>query len=59
MDIRTTFCGTIDYLAPEMIKGLSQTEAVDIWSFGVIIYEMFHKKTPFKPVMDVKDKLQY
>jgi len=36
---RFTFIGTLDYLAPEVIEGQPQTEKVDIWSLGVLIYE--------------------
>ena len=43
---RTTFCGTLDYLAPEML-GESYDERVDIWSLGVLMYELLVGKAPF------------
>lgn len=55
--MRNTFCGTLDYLAPEMIKGLGHDETVDIWSFGVILYEIYHNRTPFKPKGAMNDKM--
>jgi len=43
-----TFCGTISYMAPEMIKGTGYTKAVDYWSVGILIYDMLTGNPPFK-----------
>lgn len=36
---RTTLCGTMDYLSPEMVQGKPHTKTVDLWSIGVLAYE--------------------
>lgn len=36
---RTTLCGTMDYLSPEMVQGKPHNKAVDLWSLGVLTYE--------------------
>ena len=42
------FCGTHEYIAPEMIEGSEYGFAVDWWSFGVVAYELMFGLTPFR-----------
>lgn len=43
----TTFCGTAEYIAPELLKGQKYGASVDWWSFGILLYEMMGFRTPF------------
>lgn len=42
-----TFCGTVEYMSPEMIRSKGYGKSTDWWAFGVLIYEMSCGKTPF------------
>lgn len=45
---RTTLCGTLDYLPPEMVEGKDHSEKVDLWALGVLTYEFLIGVPPFE-----------
>jgi len=45
---RTTVCGTLDYLAPEIVLGKHHDKKVDNWSLGVLTYEFIVGRPPFE-----------
>ena len=44
---RQTFCGTNEYMAPEIHAAQKQDFMIDIWAMGILLYEMYHKRAPF------------
>jgi serine/threonine protein kinase len=49
---RLTFCGTYEYMAPEVLKESPYDSGIDVWGLGILLYELIEGQSPFK----VKEK---
>ena len=45
---RATFCGTMEYMAPEIVGSEMYDFSVDIWSLGILLYELIMGHSPFR-----------
>ena len=45
---KNSFVGTIEYMSPEVIAEKPTEYGTDIWAFGIMLYQMYYNRTPFK-----------
>ncbi|OMJ92028.1 hypothetical protein SteCoe_5348 [Stentor coeruleus] len=57
-EVQKTFCGTMDYMAPEILLGEEHSFQVDLWSLGILLYELLHGYVPFRAVKDSEKRQQ-
>ena len=46
--LKSTYCGTFDYMAPEIMLNKPSNEKIDVWAIGVLLYELTQGYPPFK-----------
>ena len=54
---RTTFCGTLDYMSPEILRYEQHDKSIDIWSVGILLFELIHGFAPFSKKGTSREKM--
>ncbi len=53
-EVRTSLCGTFEYMSPEIVLKHIHTNKIDVWCLGIFLFEMIHGKPPIK-AKSIKD----
>jgi serine/threonine-protein kinase ULK2 len=57
-NMMTSFCGTPMYMAPELLSDRKYTSKADLWSFGVIMYELLYGTNPYNYPTNIHNLLE-
>ena len=49
-------CGTYQWMAPEVIEGRSYTEKADVFSYGIILWELLTRRIPYDGMQPMQVK---
>ena len=50
-------CGTYQWMAPEVIEGRSYTEKADVFSYGIILWELLTRRIPYDGMQPMQVKM--
>ena len=56
-DNSKTLCGTLEYMAPEILDKTGHSPSVDWWSLGILTYEMVFGRTPYYTNRMIREEL--
>lgn len=59
-EVRVSICGTYEYMPPEVVNQEPHSLKADVWSLGILLYEMLHGKAPFraKSLEEIKRRIK-